>query len=274
MDGSESIFADEFVQLRDFVSLLGATLLGDTSSDTAISLAEYSTGYQQLLTEFVNDESIFATAAGSLTQSLGITNTGSAMLNAIDFIVANRRTKVLPRRGTFDATPVLVVLTDGVTSDNDVNNLNLALDRMTSLGIVSVAVGVGGRLSFADVVPLSQFEANLTFVDLPFSNLTSALNPLVAAIHSRCPAPVVPQFLCSTTPVSTVSTTATTTLTTSASTSPSSTPTTTKETTHSTSLSTSATTSVSTTPTTLPTTPCFPGTTPTPGKLLLIVKKI
>lgn len=134
VDGSESILSFEFDLLRNFVLDL-ADRLPVSVNQSNLLLSEYSTDYRLLSPSRVSSSSeMVDTIQNQLNQSLGITNTATALRrSALD----------LNRLGRPGVQQVIVLITDGATSPDDAVNLGSTIATLREANITTVAVGIG-----------------------------------------------------------------------------------------------------------------------------------
>lgn len=167
IDGSESFRAAEFETTREYIARTIPTILENPGY--RLALAEYSTGYTQVSSTFREDEVIVLAELQMLQQSRGVTNTGSALLEALEFFASHRET---------EATPVIVVITDGRTTPNNVMALNRAIQQLNNNEFMRVAVGLSDNLDMEELISIAGSEDRVilqTFQNLENPNAAAAL---------------------------------------------------------------------------------------------------
>lgn len=213
VDGSESICSSRFDAVTAFLEV-ASDLLYERSPDAGIAIAEFSTTYTLATTYFANLSSVVR----SLPQSKGVTNTGTAIFQAVRTFLSDTRSKDFPPFGVFEATKVLVVLTDGEPSTDDETSLRSAIDLLGPAGVTVIAIGLGSDVNQASLTAMAQGNTDNVFPEVPFMELNSLVTTLVDSMENLCPQPTVRRKVCGTTTAST-----------SQSTTPSTSPTTTAE---------------------------------------------
>lgn len=263
LDGSESILSTDWDLQLEFVAELGSGFMISDNATNAL-LAEYSTNYllqtDALVTELSDFERLVLGdgSRGRLAQSVGVTNTASALLAAVDDIAR------LSRPGV---QRVLVLITDGRTSPMNVAQLPQAVEALRAADILTFGIGVGAGQTLPEAMSeLLQItgSSERTFAPVAHADLNNIVNTVSEGItalgscrdvQSECPCMCTTQ---STSPSTSASSSPSTSPTSSPTTSATSSPSTTVSTSASTSPSTSATTSPSTSGTTTEgSTTCF-----------------
>lgn len=214
VDGSESISELDFEAQRAFIRDITENVIS-SGVDLQFSLAEFSTTFSSVATA-VRDPATIRSRINTFTQSLGITNTGTAILNAIQSMMNNARG---------GSTQVLVVLTDGPVSSGNVGAFNSAVASLPDSGVAAIAVGIQGFPDVNQLQAIAGGDQSRVFVVPGFdtvstfeSSVTTSILDVCGSQFDRCP---------STTPTTTAPLTESTTVSTSQSTSPSTSPTTT-----------------------------------------------
>lgn len=201
IDGSESVSEDNFELQRAFVASTINQLFQDSASPR-VGIIEFSSEVT-VVSGLTTSSSVALGRLASMSQSLGITNTGAALIAAADLLAGGR-----------DATDLILFMTDGPVSMRSLALFeDIALPRLATDGISSVALGVGGNTNMNQLLAIA--GGDMTRVFFPqFEELTLTVMPATRALLSVCRSMFNP---CPTT-----------TATTSPSTSPSSTPSTTQ----------------------------------------------
>lgn len=245
MDGSESISPMEFSRMIEFVRSFGQTMFG-RSAGLGVQLSEYSTAFTPVTNSFLGTAGAFESSLDSVRQSVGITNSGSALIAQLNLMSSSFRPGSPSR--------ILLFITDGQTSDEDLTNLEAAVLLLAQSPVEVFVVGIGNSISQTELIRIGQDNPQRVFTS-SFDALDSLLASIVTSMEQACRSKL--NGCESTTPTTTVSTTVTTTASTSGSTSGTTSGSTTGTTTPTTSVSTTGTTSATTTPEPICFCPCF-----------------
>lgn len=155
VDGSESIFPADFALLQNGLVQFVSRLLADPS-DIAIALGEFSTTAVSFSDSFEKSTASIA----QLTQSKGVTNTGTALGEVLSFFQSNTRSTTVRRSfgrsETIQATKLAIILTDGAVSPSNAGALTANLAELSRQNIQTVAVGLGSRSIMSTLETLAQ----------------------------------------------------------------------------------------------------------------------
>lgn len=134
VDGSESVIEQDFSDIIiPFLVNVSENLLGDPGMTTRVAAIEFSDIVTEIVSDFVADADVFEASLDAFEQSSGLTFTASALLTALNFIEENSDTT---------RVPAVVVVSDGVISDEDRSNLASALEGLNSQVIHRVVLNV------------------------------------------------------------------------------------------------------------------------------------
>lgn len=145
VDGSESISVAQF-EIITQVILDVDEAVRQVAGDYQTSLAEYSSGYTQV-TGFLNGRSSFESGVASMLQSFEVTYTGTALIEAANFLMTD---------GRENARRVIALMTDGRTSPPDVENLERAIELLPTMGIEIIAVGFGKNIRVSELEDITR----------------------------------------------------------------------------------------------------------------------
>lgn len=176
VDGSESVSEANFVLVKSFLREFSETFQGTFNG--SIAIAEYSSGYTQVSPAFSSNQTLTLEQIQGMSQTFGVTNTGTALSQAQDFLLQTN-----DGRGQ---DTVLVVLTDGATSPTDLAALEESRIRLSTQSNVAVfAIGIGFGPDTAELQKISGEFAEpftRTFPQLSFSELQSFASNLIGSI--------------------------------------------------------------------------------------------
>lgn len=177
MDGSESVLDRDFESMRTFVQVLVDALDFDEALDE-VFISEYSSAVTEFTNGFVRQRMEAEQAVLQLQRSFGITNTGTALNAAADAFETR-----------MNRNSILVVLTDGRTSSNDLSNLATGAERLRSLGVTTYAIGLGIAVSPSELVQIAG-DARRVYQG-SFTDLLTISVSLLPMIRETC----TPNFL-------------------------------------------------------------------------------
>lgn len=164
----------EFRSLQEFLNATALSLELDRDG-MSVGILEYSTLPDNNFQGFETDMAGVRSALDTLTQSEGLTNTGDALMAALE---------IFQSRGRIGATPTLVLLTDGRTSRQNLNTLDQSLNALDGEGIIRTVVGLGSKVDPNELSLIAGSEGSVTQLD--FATLPAFSDELVTTLKAQC----------------------------------------------------------------------------------------
>lgn len=193
IDGSESVRPQDFAAQVASVKNLAKSLLR-RSLASRVTFGEYSTAFMQS-SQTLSSEDLVDDV--TLIQSFGVTQTATAILEAIRILDSIAAPQRFQGAGEVSPTKVLVLLTDGQTSQSDIGNLPRAISTLQSSAVQSVVIGVGDNLNQAELEMLALQRTDRVLNTNVGGFSAEFFDSLLSTIEvNACPAPRVPDMPC------------------------------------------------------------------------------
>lgn len=182
VDGSESVSETNFELQRTFVQSLVTELFsrmpGNVNYAPRVGLIEYSSAVTTV-SGLESDSAAVTNAINSLTQTFGVTATGSALQVAEAQLNQNARV---------GGTKIIILLTDGPVSQRDRENFDAAVLSLPASDIDTVAIGVGGNSALNELLMITENNLSRTFEIQEFSQLNVFVDTIIDESLMVCPA--------------------------------------------------------------------------------------
>ena len=183
LDESGSIFPEQYQTAKAFLKqIVNEIAVG--IDESWLSLVRYSDD----VTIYMKNEirpTVFARKIDEMVQKRSFTNTGTALDTTITKVAGSLRRNF----DDLSAMTVFILITDGVTSQNDVDNLDRAIKRMNRVltkNFLSIAVGVG------DQTNITELERIASGKDFVFQTTFEGILGILGAIENKtCSKPIV-----------------------------------------------------------------------------------